>query len=218
VAQAVLTINSRNYGAWSLRGWLLCRFAGLDFSVEVVDSQDPGVRAELLLLSPSFLVPRLAHGDLVVWDTLALAEYLHELAPERELFPEDQAARARCRSVSGEVHSGFANLRAALPMNIKSRHPEFPVWSGAQADLDRVETIWTDCLAASDGPFLFGSAPTVADAMFAPICTRIRSYDVKLGGIASSYTETILSLPAMEEWTAEAEGEQDDVEELEMEF
>lgn len=218
MTQAVLTINSRNYGAWSLRGWLLCRFAGLDFVVEVVDSQDPGVRAELLLLSPSFLVPRLAHGHLVVWDTLALAEYLHELAPDRGLFPEDQAARARCRSVSGEVHSGFANLRSALPMNIKSRHPEFPVWSGAQADIDRVETIWNDCLAASDGPFLFGSTPTVADAMFAPICTRIRTYDVKLGGIAASYREAILSLPEMVEWTAEAERELDDVEELEMEF
>jgi glutathione S-transferase len=218
VAQAVLTINSRNYGAWSLRGWLLCRFAGLDFTVEVVDSQDPGVRAELLLLSPSFLVPRLAHGDLVVWDTLALAEYLHELVPERGLFPEDQATRALCRSVSGEVHSGFANLRSALPMNIKSHHPEFPVWSGAQADLDRVETIWNDCLAASDGPFLFGSTPTVADAMFAPICTRIRTYDVKLGGIASSYGEAILSLPEMVEWTTEAQREVDDVEELEMEF
>jgi len=218
VAQAVLTINSRNYGAWSLRGWLLCRFAGLDFDVEVVDSQDPGVRAELLLLSPSFLVPRLAHGDLVVWDTLALAEYLHELSPERGLFPRDQATRALCRSVSGEVHSGFANLRSALPMNIKSRHPEFPVWSGAQADIDRIETIWNDCLAASDGPFLFGSTPTVADAMFAPICTRIRTYDVKLGGVASTYREAILSLPEMVEWTAEAEQESDDVEELEMEF
>jgi glutathione S-transferase len=103
-------------------------------------------------------------------------------------------------------------------MNIKSHHPEFPVWSGAQADIDRIETIWNDCLAASDGPFLFGSTPTVADAMFAPICTRIRTYDVKLGGVASTYREAILSLPEMVEWTAEAEQESDDVEELEMEF
>ena len=218
MAQAVLTINSRNYGAWSLRGWLLCRFAGLDFDVEAVDSQDPGVRAELLLLSPSFLVPRLAHGDLVVWDTLAMAEYLHELTPERGLFPKDQATRALCRSVSGEIHSGFANLRSALPMNIKARHPGFPVWAGAQADLDRIEAIWNDCLATSEGPFLFGPSPTVADAMFAPVCTRIRTYDVKLGAIASSYCETILALPDMVEWTALAEAEQDDVEELEMEF
>jgi glutathione S-transferase len=218
VAQAVLTINSRNYGAWSLRGWLLCRFAGLDFAVETVDSTDPGARAELLLLSPSFLVPRLSHGDLVVWDTLAMAEYLHELAPGHNLFPEDQTTRARCRSVSGEIHSGFANLRSALPMNVKNRHPGFPVWAGAQADLDRIETIWNECLATSDGSFLFGPSPSVADAMFAPVCTRIRTYDVKMGEIARSYTETVLSLPEMVEWTAEAEQEQDDVEELEMEF
>lgn len=216
--QAVLTINSRNYGAWSLRGWLLCQLAGLDFTVEEVDSHDPGVRAELLLLSPSFLVPRLTHGDLVVWDTLAMAEYLHELVPERHLFPEDQTTRALCRSVSGEIHSGFANLRSALPMNIKSRHPGFPVWAGAQADLDRIETLWNDCLAASGGPFLFGPSPSVADAMYAPVCTRIRTYDVKLGAIASAYTETILSYPAMVEWTAAADKEHDDVEELEMEF
>lgn len=218
MAQAVLTINSRNYGAWSLRGWLLCRFAGLDFTVETVDSQDPGARAELLLLSPSFLVPRLSHGDVRVWDTLAIAEYLHELVPERGLFPEDQATRALCRSVSGEIHSGFANLRSSLPMNIKGRHPEFPVWAGAQADIDRIEAIWNECLAATDGPFLFGATPNVADAMFAPVCTRFRTYDVKLGAVASSYLDTILTLPELVEWTAEAANEADDVEELEMEF
>jgi glutathione S-transferase len=218
VAQAVLTINSRNYGAWSLRGWLLCRFAGLDFTVETVDSQDPGARAELLLLSPSFLVPRLSHGDVRVWDTLAIAEYLHEVAPERGLFPEDRATRALCRSVSAEIHSGFANLRSSLPMNIKGHHPGFPVWAGAQADIDRIEAIWNECLAASSGPFLFGDSPTVADAMFAPVCTRIRTYDVKLGATAASYVETVLALPEMVEWMAEAAREADDVEELEMEF
>ena len=218
MAQAVLTINSRNYGAWSLRGWLLCRFAGLDFAVETVDSQDPGARAELLLLSPSFLVPRLSHGDVRVWDTLAIAEYLHEVAPERGLFPEDRATRALCRSVSAEIHSGFANLRSSLPMNIKGHHPGFPVWAGAQADIDRIEAIWNECLAASSGPFLFGDSPTVADAMFAPVCTRIRTYDVKLGATAASYVETVLALPEMVEWMAEAAREADDVEELEMEF
>ena len=218
MAQAVLTINSRNYGAWSLRGWLLCRFAGLDFTVETVDSQDPGARAELLLLSPSFLVPRLSHGDVRVWDTLAIAEYLHEVAPERGLFPEDRATRALCRSVSAEIHSGFANLRSSLPMNIKGHHPGFPVWAGAQADIDRIEAIWNECLDASSGPFLFGDSPTVADAMFAPVCTRIRTYDVKLGATAASYVETVLALPEMVEWMAEAAREADDVEELEMEF
>ena len=217
MSQATLTINSRNYGAWSLRGWLLCKFAGLDFTVEVVDSRDPDARAELLLLSPSFLVPRLRHDDLVIWDTLAIGEYLHE-SVSNSLLPDDPKAKAFCRSVSGEVHSGFANLRSALPMNIKSHHPGFPVWAGAQADIDRVETIWNDCLAASGGPYLFGGRRTVADAMYAPDCTRLRSYDVKTGAVASDYVKTILAMPELIEWSAAARLEPEDVEELEMEF
>jgi glutathione S-transferase len=217
VSQATLTINSRNYGAWSLRGWLLCKFAGLDFSVDVVDSHDPDVRAELLLLSPSFLVPRLRHDDLVIWDTLAIAEYLHE-SQDTSLLPEDPKEKAWCRSVSGEIHSGFANLRAALPMNIKSFHPAYPVWAGAQADIDRIETLWNDCLAASGGPYLFGQNRTVADAMYAPVCTRLATYDVKVGAVASQYAESMLATPEMVEWIAAARLEPDDVEELEMEF
>jgi glutathione S-transferase len=218
VPPAVLTINSRNYGAWSLRGWLLCRRSGLDFTVKVIDSQDPDVRAELLMLSPSLLVPRLAHGDIDVWSTLAIAEYLHELFPERGLLPAATADRTRCRSVSGEIQSGFANLRAALPMNLKAVHPGFPVWAGARADLDRIEDIWSECLDESNGPYLFGDSFTLADAMFAPVCTRIRTYDVKVGAVADEYTDTILGLPEMVEWTDEAMREPDDVEELEMEF
>ncbi len=215
---ATLTINSRNYGAWALRGWLLCKFAGLDFDVEVVDHRDPGVRDELLLLSPSFLVPRLQHDELVVWDTLAIGEYLHEVLPDGSLLPEEAKARARCRSVSGEVHSGFANLRSALPMNIKAHHPSFPIWAGVQADVDRIETVWNECLAASGGPFLFGSGRTLADAMYAPVCTRLRTYDVKVGAAAADYTEAVLAMPEMVEWIDAARQEPDDVEELEMEF
>jgi glutathione S-transferase len=217
VSQATLTINSRNYGAWSLRGWLLCKFAGLDFALDVADSQDPDIRAELLLLSPSFLVPRLRDGDLVIWDTLAIAEYLQE-TQNNSLLPGDPKARAWCRSVSGEVHSGFANLRSALPMNIKAHHPGFPVWAGAQADIDRIETLWNDCLDASGGPFLFGETRTVADAMYAPVCTRLQTYDVKTGAVASEYAETILGTAEMTEWIAAAQLEPDDVDELEMEF
>src|ERR1700722_17923838 len=198
VSQATLTINSRNYGAWSLRGWLLCKFAGLDFAVEVVDNHDPDARAELLLLSPSFLVPRLRHDDLVIWDTLAIGEYLYE-SLDNSLLPADPRAKAWCRSVSGEVHSGFANLRSALPMNIKSHHPGSPVWAGAQADIDRIETLWNECLAASGGPFLFGEHRTVADAMYAPVCLRLRTYDVKVGADANDYAATILALPEMAE-------------------
>ncbi len=215
---AVLTINSRNYGAWSLRGWLLCRFSGIDFTVESIDSQDPGARAELLMLSPSLLVPRLTDGKVAVWSTIAIAEYLHELDPERGLIPAGVAERAWCRSVSGEIQSGFANLRSALPMNLKAHHPGYPVWQGARADLDRVEDIWHECMTASGGPFLFGARPTLADAMFAPVCTRIRTYDVKVGSLSDDYTSTMLALPEMTEWTEEAKKEPEDVEELEMEF
>lgn len=215
---AVLTINSRNYGAWSLRGWLLCRFSGIDFTVESIDSQDPGARAELLMLSPSLLVPRLTDGKVAVWSTIAIAEYLHELDPERGLIPAGVAERAWCRSVSGEIQSGFANLRSALPMNLKAHHPGYPVWQGARADLDRVEDIWHECITASGGPFLFGAGPTLADAMFAPVCTRIRTYDVKVGSLSDDYTSTMLALPEMTEWTEEAKKEPEDVEELEMEF
>ena len=218
MSQATLTINSRNYGAWSLRGWLLCKFAGLDFTVEVVDSHDPDARAELLLLSPSFLVPRLRHDDLVVWDTLAIGEYLHEsrAAPCCPTTPRPRRGAGRSR---GEVHSGFANLRSALPMNIKARHPGFPVWAGAQADIDRIETLWNECLAASGGPFLFGERRTVADAMYAPgLHPAAAPTTSRLGAVATDYVETILTLPEMVEWTAAARLEPDDVEELEMEF
>src|SRR5438552_5687744 len=132
---AVLTISSKNYSSWSLRGWLLCRMAGLEFDEEVLSSDDPSTRAELLLLSPSFLVPCLWHEGVKVWDTLAIAEYLAEIAPKAPLLPEDRAARAHCRAVSGEMHSGFHNLRSALPMNLKARFPGFSVWSGAQGDV-----------------------------------------------------------------------------------
>jgi glutathione S-transferase len=217
VSKAVLTINSRNYGAWSLRGWLLCKFAGLDFTVEEVHSTDPATRAELLLLSPSFLVPQLRHDELVIWDTLAIGEYLQE-SVDRALLPDEPKARAWCRSVSGEVHSGFANLRSALPMNVRASHPGFPVWAGAQADIDRIETLWKECLTASGGPFLFGEQRTIADAMYAPDCTRLRTYDVRLASAGSGYIEAVLTMPEMVEWKVGAHQEPEDLAELEMEF
>ncbi len=218
MSDAVLTINSRNYGAWSLRGWLLCRFSGIDFSVETVESSDEGARSELLLLSPSLLVPRLRHGDVTVWSTMAIAEYLCEIAPERSLLPGGTVDRALCRSISGEMHSGFSNLRSALPMNLKAHYEDYPIWSGPQADLDRIESIWTERLSVSGGPFLFGSDFTVADAMFAPVCTRVKTYSVKLGADAADYVETIVGLPEMREWAALAAEESDELEELDMEF
>jgi len=218
MAQASLTISSKNYSSWSLRGWLICRMAGLDFEEETLSASDPSARAELLLLSPSFLVPCLTHQGVAVWDTLAIAEYLHELNPESGLFPTDRAARARCRSISGEMHSGFANLRSALPMNIKAHYPDFKVWAGAQADIDRVTDIWTECLEAYGGPFLFGAKPCVADAMYAPVCTRFVTYDVLLDEKCAAYRDRILALPEMKEWCEAAMAEPQELEELDMEF
>jgi glutathione S-transferase len=218
MAAAVLTINSRNYGAWSLRGWLLCRFAGLSFDIEVVDASDPASRAELLLLSPSFLVPALRHKGLTIWDTLAIGEYLNELYPAKQLYPKDPGLRVLCRSVAGEVHSGFANLRSALPMNVKACHRRFPLWSGALPDINRIEAVWGSCLDQTGGPLLFGPKPTVADAMYAPECIRFSTYDVKLGAFASDYVETMMARPEMREWMAEARQEPEDCLEFDVEF
>lgn len=218
MAQATLTINSKNYGAWSLRGWLLCKLAGIDFAEEMLSSDDPSTRAELLLLSPSFLVPRLTDGNVRVWDTLAIGEYLNEAHPQAGLLPSDRAARAYCRAICGEMHSGFTNLRSALPMNIKGRFPGFKVWAGAVADISRVNAIWRDCLATYGGPFLFGRTPGMADAMYAPVCTRFLTYDVALDAGCAGYRDAVLALPAMREWIAAANAEHEDVMELDVEF
>jgi glutathione S-transferase len=218
MAEASLTLSSKNYSSWSLRGWLLCKMAGLDFEERIAPFDDPATRAELLLLSPSFLVPRLDHGPVKVWDTLAIAEYLNELKPDAGLLPGEPAARSHCRAVSGEMHSGFANLRSALPMNLKAVHPGFKVWAGAQADINRVTAIWRECLQRYGGPYMFGATPTVADAMYAPVCTRFATYDVKLDPVSATYRDLILRWPPMQEWCAAAKTEPDEVEELDVEF
>jgi glutathione S-transferase len=218
MADATLTINSKNYGSWSLRGWLLCKMAGLDFEEKMISSDDPSTRAELLLLAPSFLVPCLTHGEISVWDTLAIAEYLHEIKPNAGLMPKDRAARARCRSISGEMHSGFSNLRSALPMNLKGHYPDFKIWAGAQADIDRILTIWRECLAAHDGPFLFGKKPCMADAMYAPVCSRFLTYDLKLDKECKAYCDAVMAMPHMREWVDAAKSEPEDVMELDVEF
>ncbi|MCB0994147.1 MAG: glutathione S-transferase [Acidimicrobiales bacterium] len=218
MSRAVLTINSRNYGAWSLRGWLLCQFTGLDVEVVQVPADDPDSRAELTFLSPSFQVPRLDHDGVRVWGLLSIAEYLNEICPDAGLLPKNRPERALCRSVCSEVHSGFMNLRTALPMNLRVRHANFPVWQGAQADIDRVTEVWQLCLETSGGPLLFGDSPTMADAMYAPECTRFRSYGVALPPECAAYRDAVLALPELVEWTTLAANEPDEVEELDIEF
>ena len=218
MAKAVLTISSKNYGAWALRGWLMAKLAGLAFTEKVISPDDPAMKAEMLLLSSSMLVPSLQHGSVKVWDTLAIGEYLNEIKPDAQLLPSNVAARAHCRAISGEMHSGFASMRSALPMNIKAHFPGFKVWSRAQADIDRVLEIWTECLGQYGGPYLFGKEVSLADAMYAPVVTRFLTYDIPLDKASAAYVKRIMALPAMQEWIAEAQKEPDDIDELDAEF
>lgn len=213
-----LTITSKNYSSWSLRGWLLTRFAGLPFEEHALPPDDPSTRAEILLLSSSILVPCLEHVGIRVWDTLAIAEYLNEVCPEAHLLPTDAKARAHCRAISGEMHSGFAALRSSLPMNLRNHFPKFKIWSRAQADIDRITAIWRDCLDTYGGPFLFGAQRTMADAMYAPVCTRFQTYDVKIDPVSQAYCDLMLNQPEMKEWAKGAKSEPLDIDELEVEF
>src|SRR4051794_5871369 len=217
-AEATLTLSSKNYSSWSLRGWLMARFAGLDFDEVMVSPDDADARKELLLLAPSIRVPCLSHEGATVWNTLAIAQYLVEVMPGAKLLPDDRIARAHCRSVSGEMNSGFANLRASLPMNLKAHYPKHRIWGGAKPDIERIVEIWTDCLATYGGPFLFGKRRGMADAMYAPVVTRFLTYDVALDARCRGYCETIMAMPEMQEWLAAAQAEPDDIAELDMEF
>ena len=218
MARTTLSISSKNYSSWSLRGWLLARFAKLEFSELAVPPDDADARKELLLLSPSILVPCLTHDGIKVWDTLAIAEYLNEVKPRSGLLPPNRAARAHCRAICGEMHSGFSSLRSALPMNLKAFFPGHKVWVRAQADIDRITSIWRECFTAYGGPFLFGKKRGMADAMYAPVVTRFLTYDVKLDAPCSEYCKRIMALPEMIEWLKAAKREPAEIDELDMEF
>ncbi len=214
---ATLTISSKNYSSWSLRGWLMMKLSGINFDEVVVSPDDVVARAEILLLSPSILVPCLTYEGAKIWDTLAIGEFLNEIAPGARLLPADRMARAHSRSICGEIHSGFTSLRSALPMNLKRRFPTFKVWSKAQGDIARITEIWRECLDNYGGPYLFGEI-SIADAMYAPVATRFRTYDVPLDGPCQTYCDLIFAWDAMQEWVAQAQVEQEEIEELEVEF
>ncbi len=218
MTEASLLISSKNYSSWSLRGFLLAKLSGISFKEERVSPDDPRAKEELLMRTSSILVPCLIHGEVSVWDTIAIAEYLNENFPEAGMLPRDVQARARCRSISGEMHSGFAALRSSLPMNLRFRKPGFTVWSSAQADIDRITSIWQDCLTTWKGPFLFGRMPTIADCMYAPVVTRFQSYDVNVGPVCQQYCNTILSWSPMKEWIADAKDEPQEIIELDLDF
>ncbi len=215
--RTTLSLSSKNYSSWSLRGWLMAKLAGIDFEEVIVAPDDADARAEILLLSPSILVPCLTYKGMRVWDTLAIGEFLNEIAPDAGLLPKDQAKRAHCRSICGEMHSGFVSLRQALPMNIKAEFPGFKIWSKAKADIERILAIWRECLEAYGGPHLFGEI-CMADAMYAPVVSRLRTYGVALDGRLKAYAERIWDLPAMAEWREAALAEREEIEELEVEF
>jgi glutathione S-transferase len=216
--KATLIISSKNYSSWSLRGWLMAKWAGIDFDEQIASSDDPVIRAELLMQSSSILVPTLVHDGHSIWDTVAIGEYLHERFPAAGLLPEHWEARARCRSICGEMHSGFTALRSALPVNLRSTKPGFAVWSAARADIDRILKIWHECFDRWQGPYLFGEKLTMADAMYAPVCTRFRTYCVELDRVSQAYCERILSLPTMLEWIEAAKLEPEEMPELDAEF
>ena len=215
--RTTITLSSKNYSSWSLRGWLMVKFAKIAFEESIVAPDNADARAEILLLSPSILVPCLTYEGIKIWDTLAIGEFLNEIAPKAGLLPKDRAKRAHCRSISGEMHSGFVSLRQALPMNIKGHFPKFKIWSKAKADIDRILVIWRECLDAYGGPFLFGEL-SMADAMYAPVVSRFRTYDVALDRQTQAYADRIWALPAMVEWRNAAMAEAEEIEELEVEF
>lgn len=217
-SSTTLTLSSKNYSSWSLRGWLLAKFARLEFDELLIPPDDTDARKELLLLAPSIRVPCLTHEGVRIWNTVAIGEYLHEMKPRAGLLPADRAARAHCRSICGEMNSGFASLRAALPMNLKASHPRHKVWAGALADIERITEIWIECLTTYGGPYLFGAKRCMADAMYAPVVTRFLTYGVKLPKPCAAYCDTIMSMPEMQAWTDAAKAEPDEIEELDMEF
>lgn len=208
MADFTLYIGNKNYSPWSLRAGLMLRHTGVAFDELVIPLYEPGSRTELLRHSPSGRVPALHHGALVIWESLAIGEYLAELFPEADLWPADRSARAVARAASAEMHSGFAALRAHLPMNMRSSFPNRGVIPDVQAEINRITALWRDCRKnfAGTGRFLFGHF-TIADAMYAPLASRFRTYKVELDEEAADYVETIWALPAMQAWLAAARNE-----------
>jgi glutathione S-transferase len=183
-----------HHPSWSLRGRLMACIADLEFTEVMVSPDDADARNKLLLLAPSIRLPCLTHDGAKVWNMLAIAQYLKEIVPDAGLMPDDRIARGHCYSVGGEMTSGFDNLRAALPMHLKARRPRHKVSPGAQPDIDRIVEFWTDCLATHGRPFLFGKQRGMADAMHAPVATRLLTCDLKLNNACAQSCQTIMAM------------------------
>lgn len=201
-----LHVGSRRYSSWSLRPYLALAHSGLPFETLSILLDQPNTKARIAAVSPSGKVPVLHHDGVVVWDSLAICEYVAELAPGAALWPADRAARARARAISAEMHAGFVDLRRQMSMDLGASKPGQGHTPEALADARRVMAIWRDALAASGGPFLFG-AFTIADAMYAPVTTRFVTYGVELDAPCRAYVDAIAALPAMRQWSTDAAAE-----------
>jgi glutathione S-transferase len=208
MADITIYLGNKNYSSWSLRPWLALKQTGAAFDEELIPLSEANTRSTILRYSPSGRVPALTSGGLTVWDSLAICEYLAESFPAAQLWPADLAARAVARAVSAEMHSGFAALRNHLPMNMRSSFPNRGVTPEVQADINRITAIWRDCRKrfGAGGPFLFGGF-TNADAMYAPVVSRFRTYKVELEEEAQAYADAVWTLPALQEWLTAAKNE-----------
>jgi len=204
----ILIIGSKRWSSWSLRPWIALKQAALPFEERLIALRRPDTKTRILEKSPSGKVPLLIDGDILVWDSLAILEHIAVRFPDAGLWPRDLGPLALARSISAEMHSGFAPLRRELPMDIASRLPQPDLSGDAIADIARVQAIWRDARArfGKDGPFLFGRF-TIADAMFAPVAGRFQTYGVALDPVCEAYVKTIMSLPAIAEWSQAASAE-----------
>jgi glutathione S-transferase len=212
MADFTLVIGNKNYSSWSLRGWLMVRIAGIEFEELVIPLDLPETQPEIRKHSPSGRLPVLLHRGLAVWESLAIGEYLNDLKPEAGLWPAAAAARAHARSISCEILAGFAELRSNMPMNIRASYPGRGLTSAVRADIERITGLWRDCrkrfagAAPKDDGFLFGSF-SAADAMYAPVVTRLRTYGVTVDSDTDAYCKAILAHPPMKEWIDAAKNE-----------
>ena len=199
-----LVIGNKNYSSWSMRPWLALRANNIPFEEVFIPlyTDNPADKQRILSFSRAGKVPALIDGDITVWDSLAIIEYLAERFPEAKLWPEDRAMRAHARSISAEMHSGFMALRNECGMNLHRPVGAVALSADAKANIARVEEVWRDCRQryARSGPFLFG-AFTGGDAMYAPVVHRLRTYAIDVGAEAKAYMETMMALPAFREWT-----------------
>lgn len=208
MAEFVFYHGNKNYSSWSMRGWLALKLAGADFEEVGFHLGQQGVREKIRQHSPTGKVPALGHGELLIWDSMAIGEYLAERFPEARMWPEDAADRALARSVSAELHSGFPALRSHMPFNVRRSSPGKGRADGVQQDIDRVTEIWHTCRErrAHAGAFLFGSW-CLADALYAPIVSRFRTYAVDLDEISRAYCAATWEHEHVREWCAAAEAE-----------